>query len=84
MHNDPSFHAPSPQPIKREYDHADIDGKPVETDVGADTGPEPSVPAVPRSSPEEQRLPTEDDQDVELPDEGPSRYGEDVERDSDA
>ncbi|WP_158883945.1 hypothetical protein [Rhodanobacter sp. L36] len=84
MQNDSSFHVPPPHKVKREFDQADIDGKPVENVAGIDTGPEPSVPGVPRSSPEEQRPPTEDDQDVELPDDGPSHYGEDVERDSDA
>lgn len=70
--------------MTRQYDHADIDGKPVETGgtasnafvpqrlgPGAKTSPMP-LPA------------TEDDQDVELPAEDHSHYGDDVERDSDA
>jgi hypothetical protein len=68
---------------KRQYDHADIDGQPVESNRGQKS------PTMPRSPPDEEgpdaiHPPTEDDRDLELPDRGPSHYGEDVERDSDA
>lgn len=70
------------EPGRREFDHADIDGQPVETEGTSAQAITPRPAPRPAQQPTTQPA-TEDDQDVGAPVDQ-SHYGDDVERDSDA